>query len=107
MNPTAQLRCEDCHYWWPYHMYPAIGVCKHPKSPYLETVVYGAREPCQDFCTGRHRMIRKDVHAAEFLWCGTCRETLYRRERGIHRAHKVFTGVAVMPDAHEFTVAGD
>lgn len=88
-------------------MYPAIGVCKHPKNPYLETAVYGGRDPCADFCTGRHREMRNDVHGAEFLWCGTCQATMHRLERDLHRAHKVFTGVAVLSDAHEFTIAGD
>jgi len=95
-------RCSDCHYWYPLDIMPRLGECHSHRSRYFEKPV--AHDRIMKGCF----KVRSAKSEEEFMWCGTCLQTIHVAERNLHRSHNVFAGWAQFPteDMREVTFAG-
>lgn len=99
---TMGRRCEECNGWYPFDVMPLLGECRNPASPNHKKPVFWDR-------TSGACFEERSLEGADFLWCGTCRQTIHVSELERHTTHRLFAGSSQSPveDLLEFTLAGD
>ncbi|MDV3277009.1 MAG: hypothetical protein LYZ69_00910 [Nitrososphaerales archaeon] len=99
---AGQRRCEECNDWYPLDVQPHVGECRNPASPdYMKPVFW---DRISGACFEERSLV-----GAEFVWCGTCRQTVHASELDRHTTHRLFAGSSQFPveDMPKFTLAGD
>jgi hypothetical protein len=98
----SNMKCGQCHYWYPDDLFPSLGQCQKGDSCDFQKALRGDRLSGDCFED-------RSLSSEALCWCKTCRETIPVWADSRHVGHDLYVATAqyTVEEMLALTLAGD